>query len=234
MKRCPWVGQNKPYYEQYHDTEWGIPVHDDHKLFEMLILEGAQAGLNWDTILKRREAYREAFKQFDPQLCAQLTNAYLEQLMGAIDDSTLASQPLEAPLRPKECLRPATCSRDPECVPHAPDHPNLQALKTKPTIIRHRLKIFSVPQNAIVFLRIQEEFGSFDQYVWDVVDHKPRINRPDSLQVIPTQTKESRALSKDLKQRGMRFVGPTIMYAYMQAIGMVNDHIKDCFRCLKD
>jgi len=183
MIRCPWVGQNKPYYEHYHDTEWGIPVHDDQKHFEMIILEGAQAGLSWETILKRREGYREAFKQFDPNACAKLSDVYLETLL------------------------------------------------TNPNIIRNRLKIFSTRQNARVFINIQKEFGSFDAYAWQFVHNETRINRPQSLQNIPTQTKESEALSKDLKKRGMSFVGATIMYAYMQAVGMVDDHIQNCFRC---
>lgn len=182
MKRCPWVGQNKPHYEHYHDTEWGVPVHDDHKHFEMLILEGAQAGLSWETILKRREGYREAFKQFDPIACANLSDDYLEMLL------------------------------------------------TNPGIIRHRLKVFSVRQNAPIFIRIQQAFGSFDTYVWQFVQGQPKINRPASQQGVPTQTKESDALSKDLKKRGMCFVGSTIMYAYMQAVGMVDDHIQGCFR----
>ena len=190
--RCPWVGQNKPHYEHYHDTEWGVPVHNDNLHFEMLVLEGAQAGLSWETILKRREAYRKAFKEFDPRLCAQLSDAYLEELY----------------------LRPATYLQD-------------------PGIIRNRLKIFSVRQNAKVFLSIQDAYGSFDHYVWNFVDHKPKINRPESLHTIPTQTTESKALSKDLKKRGMSFVGPTILYAYMQAIGMVDDHIVGCFKCLR-
>lgn len=185
MKRCPWVGQNKPHYEHYHDTEWGIPVHDDLKHFEMLILEGAQAGLSWETILKRRDGYREAFKQFDPAMCAALSDIYLETLL------------------------------------------------TNPNIIRNRLKVFSVRKNARVFINIQQEFGAFDAYVWSFVQDQPKINRPASLQNIPTQTQESDNLSKDLKKRGMSFVGSTIMYAYMQAIGMVDDHLQDCYRCLK-
>lgn len=185
MNRCPWVGQNKPHYEQYHDSEWGVPVHDDQKHFEMLILEGAQAGLNWETILKRREGYRDAFKQFDPNACANLSDTDLETLL------------------------------------------------TNPDIIRNRLKVFSVRQNARVFIKIQKEYGSFDTYVWQFVEGKPKVNRPQSLQDVPAFTKESDALSKDLKKRGMKFVGSTIMYAFMQAVGMVDDHIKTCFRYLK-
>ncbi|MGC1182030.1 DNA-3-methyladenine glycosylase I [Legionella sp.] len=182
MNRCPWVGTNKPHYELYHDTEWGIPVHSDQKHFEMLILEGAQAGLSWETILKRREGYREAFKQFDPTVVANLSDSYLETLL------------------------------------------------TNPAIIRNRLKVFSARQNARVFITIQLEFGSFDNYVWQFVQGQPKINHPQSLQEVPIQTKESDALSKDLKKRGMRFAGSTIIYAYMQAVGMVNDHIQGCFR----
>ena len=183
MIRCGWVGVNKPHYEQYHDTEWGVPVHDDTKHFEMLILEGAQAGLSWETILKRRDAYRQAFKQFDPDAVAQMTDAELE---GLLRDSH---------------------------------------------IIRNRLKVFSTRKNAHVFIAIQQEFGSFDNYVWRFVNNISKKNRPKTLQEVPASTSESDALSKDLKKRGMSFVGSTIMYAYMQAIGMVNDHVVDCFRC---
>lgn len=185
MNRCPWVGLNKPHYEHYHDTEWSVPVHDDQKHFEMLILEGAQAGLSWETILKRREGYREAFKQFDVHAVANMSDTELEIVL------------------------------------------------TNPAIIRNRLKVFSTRQNARVFIKIQKEYGSFDAYVWQFVQGQPKINRPQSLQDVPVQTKESEALSYDLKKRGMSFVGSTIMYAYMQAVGMVDDHVKDCFRCLK-
>lgn len=179
--RCAWVGHNKPHYEQYHDNEWGVPVHDDQKHFEMLILEGAQAGLNWETILKRREGYRAAFKQFNPNEVALMSDDELEQQL------------------------------------------------TNPKIIRNRLKIFSARQNAKVFLAIQQEFGSYDAYVWHFVNGSPKINRPETLKDVPANTPESDALSKDLKKRGMNFVGSTIIYAYMQAIGMVNDHTLDCF-----
>ena len=182
MNRCPWVGVGKPHYEKYHDTEWGIPVHDDQHLFEMLILEGAQAGLSWETILKRRDAYRSAFHQFDPQKVALMTDDELESL-----------------------------------------------LKNE-GIIRNRLKVFSTRKNAQIFLEIQKEFGSFDAYVWRFVGGAPKINRPKSLSDVPAHTPESDALSKDLKKRGMSFVGSTIMYAYMQAIGMVDDHVEGCFR----
>ncbi|MGL5742975.1 MAG: DNA-3-methyladenine glycosylase I [Legionella sp.] len=181
MKRCPWVGMGKPYLEHYHDTEWGIPVHDDRKHFDMLLLEGAQAGLSWETILKRRDGYKEAFKQCDPHAVAQMTDDELLQLL------------------------------------------------TNPGIIRNRLKIFSARKNALAFLNIVQEFGSFDSYVWKFVKEKPQINYPKSLQEIPTSTAESDALSKDLKKRNMSFVGSTIMYAYMQAVGMVDDHLVDCF-----
>jgi DNA-3-methyladenine glycosylase I len=182
MKRCPWVGQDKPHYEAYHDTEWGIPVHDDLKHFEMLVLEGAQAGLSWETILKRRKGYAKAFKKFNPKLVAKMTDAELITLMN--DEG----------------------------------------------IIRNRLKIFSTRTNAEVFLKIQKEFGSFDAYVWTFVGGKVKVNHPKSMQDIQPRTIESDLLSKDLKRRGMKFVGSTIMYAYMQAIGMVNDHLVDCFR----
>lgn len=183
MKRCPWVGVDKPHYEHYHDAEWGVPVHDDAKHFEMLILEGAQAGLSWETILKRRQGYRDAFKGFDVQAVANMT-----------DD-------------------------------------NLNLLRSNPHIIRNRLKIFSTRKNAQSFIKIQQEFGSFDHYVWQFIGGTPRINRPLTMQHVPAKTQESDALSKDLKKRGMSFVGSTIIYAYMQAIGMVNDHVVECFRC---
>ncbi len=183
MKRCIWVGNKNPYYEHYHDTEWGVPVHDDQKHFEMLILEGAQAGLSWETILKRREGYRKAFKQFDPQKVAVMTD---EELNSLLED---------------------------------------------PSIIRNRLKVFSTRKNAIVFLALQQEFGSFDRYVWQFVDGETKTGRrPKTLEDLPARTKESDELSKDLKKRGMSFVGTTIMYAYMQAIGMVDDHMEDCFK----
>lgn len=181
MTRCNWVGIGKPHYEEYHDTEWGVPVHDDQKHFEMLILEGAQAGLSWETILKRRENYRVAFKQFDPSAVANMTDDELEMLL------------------------------------------------TNSGIIRNRLKIFSARKNALVFLKIVQEFGSFDTYVWGFVEGKTKMNHPKTLSEIPVCTNESDALSKDLKKRGMSFVGSTIMYAYMQAVGMVNDHMLGCF-----
>ncbi len=181
-KRCGWVGTGKPFYEQYHDTEWGVPVHDDQKHFEFLILEGAQAGLSWETILKRRDGYRKAFKNFDAKAVAAMTDSELEALLNNSE------------------------------------------------IIRNRLKIFAARKNAIAFLAIQKEFGSFDNYVWRFVGGKPITNHPKTLKDIPTTSKESDALSKDLKKRGMSFVGSTIIYAHMQATGLINDHIADCFK----
>ncbi len=180
--RCGWVGTGKPFYEHYHDTEWGVPLHDDQKHFEMLILEGAQAGLSWETILKRREGYRAAFKGFDPVKVAAMTDAELEALM---DDTR---------------------------------------------IIRNRLKVFGARKNAMAFLAIQKEFGSYDAYVWRFVGGKPMQNARQTLKDVPATTAESDALSKDLKKRGMTFVGSTIVYAYMQATGMVNDHVAACHR----
>ncbi|STX52430.1 3-methyladenine DNA glycosylase [Legionella busanensis] len=185
IKRCPWSPENKPDYQLYHDTEWGVPVHNDHKHFEMLVLEGAQAGLSWYTILKRREGYRRAFKNFDPVEVACMRDDALEEILATGD------------------------------------------------IIRNRLKVFSVRKNATVFITIQKEFKSFDTYVWSYMGNKPKINRPQTLNDIPAHTIESDALSKDLKKRGMSFVGSTIMYAYMQAVGIVNDHVQDCFLCPK-
>ena len=183
--RCTWLPQDKPDYAHYHDEEWGVPVHDDNKHFEMLILEGAQAGLSWYTILKRREGYRKAFKNFNPVKAVQMTDKELEVLLGNED------------------------------------------------IIRNRLKVFSVRKNAQAFLAIQKEFGSFDSYVWQFVGGKPKVNRPSGMKEVPAKTPESDAISKDLKKRGMSFVGSTIIYAYMQAIGMVNDHMQGCYLCPK-
>jgi len=183
--RCQWVKLNNPLYVNYHDEEWGRPVHDDNKHFEMLILEGAQAGLSWETILKRREDYRAAFKQFDPAKVAKIRDESLEKLL------------------------------------------------TSSQIIRNRLKVYSARNNAHVFLVIQKEFGSFDKYVWGFVDNKTLCNRPKTLQEVPTKTVQSDLLAKVLKKRGMRFVGSTIIYAYMQAIGMVDDHMHHCFRAKK-
>ncbi len=182
-KRCAWVPKDKPDYAAYHDREWGVPVHDDQTLFEMLILEGAQAGLSWYTILRRREGYRAAFREFDPAKVACLTDAQLEKILATGD------------------------------------------------IIRNRLKVFSTRKNAQAFLAIQEEFGTFDAYVWRFVGGKPRVNRPQSMKEVPARSAESDALAKDLKKRGMSFVGSTIMYAFMQAVGMVDDHIVGCYKC---
>lgn len=181
VKRCEWAG-NDPLYVAYHDREWGIPEHDDRKLFEMLILEGAQAGLSWSTILKKRENYRRAFDNFDPNIVAQY------------GDEKIA------------------------------------ALLSDEGIVRNRLKINAGVQNARAFLQVQDEFGSFDAYIWRFVDGEPLVNASEDLNQIPAQTPESEAMSKDLKKRGFSFVGPTICYAFMQAVGMVNDHVIDCFR----
>lgn len=175
---------NKPgqqLYALYHDNEWGVPVHDDQKLFELLILEGAQAGLSWETVLKKRSGYQEAFHQFDPVKVARMTDNKLEVLL------------------------------------------------TNAEVIRHRLKIFSVRKNAQVFIEIQKTYGSFDQYLWAYVNHQPVINHWQAFSEVPTTTSISDNLSKDLKKRGMSYVGSTIMYAYMQAVGMVNDHLASCW-----
>jgi DNA-3-methyladenine glycosylase I len=179
-KRCFGSAIGNEFYAEYHDKEWGIPVYDDRRLFEMLILEGAQAGLSWETILKRREEYRKAFYHFDPVKVAKMTDNELNSLLG------------------------------------------------NQGIIRNRLKIFAARQNALVFLQIQKEFGSFSNYVWNFVDGKPIVTRRKSLKDIPVSTVISNAISKDLKKRGMTFVGPTIIYAFMQAVGLVDDHLIDC------
>lgn len=180
MIRCPWAESEISI--MYHDHEWGVPVHDDQKLFEFLILEGAQAGLNWETILKKRAAYREAFAEFDVASVADFDAASVENLLN------------------------------------------------NPGIIRNRRKIRSAIQNASVFMKIQDEFGSFNYYIWGFVNGKPIQNNFQKLADIPAQTEHSKLISKDLKNRGMSFVGPTILYAFMQAIGMVNDHILQCYR----
>lgn len=180
--RCPWVGIGKPHYENYHDTEWGIAVNDDNRHFEMLILEGAQAGLSWETILKKREGYRSAFKNFIPEIVASMTDQNMEELI------------------------------------------------KNPNVIRNRLKIFSVRKNALVFLKIQKEFGSFNSYVWSFTAGKTIINHWKKMNEVPTTTKVSELLSKDLKKRGMSFVGSKIIYAYMQAVGLVNDHLISCWK----
>lgn len=181
ITRCFGYAPGKEFYADYHDKEWGIPVYDDRHLFEMLILEGAQAGLSWETILKRREEYRKAFHYFDPVKVSEMT-----------DDE-------------------------------------LNALLKNQGIIRNRLKIYSARRNALVFLDIQKEFGSFSNYVWGFVDAKPIITRRHSLKDIPATTPISDKLSKDLKKRGMTFVGSTIIYAFMQAVGLVDDHLAECW-----
>lgn len=181
MNRCFGSAPSKEFYAKYHDEEWGIPVYDDVLLFEMLILEGAQAGLSWETILKRREEYKKAFHYFDPLKVSKMT-----------DDE-------------------------------------LNALLHNEGIIRNRLKIYSTRQNASVFLQIQKEFGSFSKYIWRFVDNKPIVSRRKSFKDIPSSSSISDAISKDLKKRGMNFVGSTIIYAYMQAIGLVDDHLVDCW-----
>ncbi len=178
--RCSWASNELSI--RYHDEEWGVPTHDDRTLFEFLILEGAQAGLSWDTILKKRENYRAAFDGFDPAKIA----AY--------------------------------------------DRRKIQALLRDPGIVRNRLKIASTVKNAQAFLKVQEEFGSFDRYVWQFVGGKPKQNSRRSSRQVPASTPESDAMSKDLKKRGFTFVGSTICYAFMQAVGMVNDHLTNCFR----
>ncbi len=171
-----------PEYAAYHDDEWGVPLHDDRHLFEMLILEGAQAGLNWETVLKKREGYRRVFKGFDVEAVSAMTDEELE------------------------------------------------AARNDPGIVRNKLKIKATRQNAVVFLLIQKEFGSFDSYLWAFVGNAPIVNAWPSMKAVPVTTAESDALSKDLKARGMSFVGSTIIYAYMQAVGLVNDHVKGCWK----
>jgi DNA-3-methyladenine glycosylase I len=180
-KRCAWASGNA-LQTAYHDTEWGVPAHDDRRLFEFLILEGAQAGLSWDTILRKRQNYRRAFARFDPRAVARFGKKDIAMLM---KDSG---------------------------------------------IVRNRLKIESAVSNAAAFLAVQKEFGSFDKYVWQFVGGRPRRNRWRTPRQVPASTPESDAMSKDLKKRGFRFVGSTICYAFMQATGMVNDHLVICFR----
>ena len=181
-KRCEWCGTD-PLYVAYHDEEWGVPVHDDRKLFEFILLEGAQAGLSWITILRKREAYRKAFADFDPIRVARF------------------------------------------------DAKKIAKLLEDPGIVRNRLKVESAVTNAKAFLAVQKEFGTFDRYIWSFLPSgKPIQNRWASLREIPAKTELAETISKDLKKRGFKFVGPTIVYAHMQATGMVNDHIVDCFR----
>ena len=179
--RCEWAGSD-PLYVKYHDEEWGVPVHDDRKLFEFLILEGAQAGLSWLTVLRKRENYREAFDGFDV----------------------------------KKVARYAANKK--------------KALLLNAGIIRNRLKIDSAISNAKAFLEVQKEFGSFDKYMWEFVGGRPKVNHRKSIKELPPRTEVSDEMSKDLKKRGFRFVGSTICYAHMQAVGMVNDHVAGCFR----
>nr|MBD3623067.1 DNA-3-methyladenine glycosylase I [Sunxiuqinia sp.] len=181
MKRCDWCLKNDLYIE-YHDTEWGVPVHDDQLLFEFLLLEGVQAGLSWLTVLRKRENYRQAYDNFDPVKVA------------AYDDA------------------------------------KLQELLQNEGIIRNRLKVAASVNNAKRFLEVQQEFGSFDQYIWSFVDFKPIVNHFEKLEELPARTELSDKISKDMKSRGFKFVGSTIIYAHMQATGMVNDHLVSCFR----
>jgi DNA-3-methyladenine glycosylase I len=181
LHRCGW-SLGDPIYIEYHDNEWGIPVHDDRKLFEFLVLEGAQAGLSWLTVLKKREGYRKAFDNFDAEKVARFSEKKIEKLL------------------------------------------------QDPSIIRNKLKVNSAVTNAKAFLNVQKEFGSFDKYIWGFTDGKVIHNQWKSLKEIPPKTKESDTMSKDLISRGFKFVGSTIMYAHMQATGMVNDHVVECFR----
>ncbi len=178
--RCAWAKETNPLYLDYHDNEWGVPTHDDQMLFEMLVLEGAQAGLSWETVLNKRAGYREAFYDFDVQKVAKMSDAELDNL------------------------------------------------RENPDIIRNRLKINAARTNARVFIEIQNEFGSFDVYLWEFVNNTPIQNQWNNMSEVPASTALSDKISKDLKKRGMTFVGTTIIYAYMQACGLVNDHITSC------
>jgi DNA-3-methyladenine glycosylase I len=184
-RRCDWAADGGTLYRKYHDGEWGVPLHHDRKLFEFLILEGAQAGLSWSTILNKRAHYRKVYDNFDPRKIARFNSTKVQRLL-----------------------------RD-------------------PGIVRNRLKIRASILNARAFLRVQKEFGSFDRYIWQFVGGRPKQNRRRRLKDIPAQTIESNIMSKDLKKRGFKFVGSTICYAFMQAVGMVNDHTVDCFRYRK-
>jgi DNA-3-methyladenine glycosylase I len=181
LVRCGWHGADE-LYVRYHDEEWGLPLHNERRLFEMLVLEGAQAGLSWSTVLRKREAYRKAFDNFVPEKVAGYDSQKVAKLLA------------------------------------------------DPGIIRNRAKVAAAIGNAQALLKVREEFGSFDKYIWGFVGGKPIQNKWKKLGTIPPETKESKAMSKDLKKRGFRFVGPTICYAYMQAVGMVNDHLVGCFR----
>ncbi len=182
ITHCTWVTKDSDLYKQYHDTEWGVPVHDDQKLFEMLVLEGAQSGLPWITILRKREGYREAFDNFDPQKVALYDETKYKELL------------------------------------------------INPKIIRNKVKIQSAINNAQRFLAVQKEFGSFDKYLWAFVDNKQIQNAWKDARDLPEETEISHKLSKDLHQRGFKYIGPTLIYSYMQAVGMVNDHLTSCFR----
>jgi len=182
IARCPWVNADDSLMVDYHDREWGVPVHDDVRHFEFLVLEGAQAGLSWSIVLRKRDGFRRAFSGFDPEKVARYTRARIQKLVA------------------------------------------------DPAIIRNRMKIEAAVTNARAFLTVQQEFGSFDRYCWKFVDGRPRVNRWTSMRDIPASSAESDAFSKDLKRRGFRFVGSTIIYAHMQAVGMVNDHVLGCFR----
>lgn len=181
-RRCFWVDDGSPLMLEYHDREWGVPIHDDRTHFEFLILEGAQAGLSWSTVLNKRDGYRRAFSQFDPEQVARYSDARIGKLT------------------------------------------------SDPGIIRNRMKIASAVKNARALLAVREEHGSFDAYCWQFVDGRPRQNRWKTMREVPATTRESDAFSRDLKQRGFSFVGSTVIYAHMQAVGMVNDHLIDCFR----
>jgi DNA-3-methyladenine glycosylase I len=180
LTRCGWARDDLA--RRYHDEEWGVPLHDDHRLFEFIVLEGAQAGLSWDTILRKRDSYREAFDNFDPALVARYDQRRVERLL------------------------------------------------KNASIVRNRLKIASAIKNARAFLAVKKEFGTFDKYIWQFVDGAPRCNRWKAMKEVPAETPQAVAMSKDLRKRGFNFVGPTICYAFMQAVGMVNDHLVDCFR----
>ena len=182
MKRCEWVPADQPLYLAYHDEEWGVPVHDDRRLFEMLVLEGAQAGLSWSTILKKREGYRRVFSGFEPEKVARFGARKIEQLL------------------------------------------------SDPSIVRNRMKVESAVANARATLEVQDELGSLDALLWSFVGGAPKLSGFQKLGEIPAETAESKAMSKELKRRGFRFVGPTVCYAFMQACGLVNDHVAPCFR----
>jgi DNA-3-methyladenine glycosylase I len=181
-KRCSWVNADDPLLVEYHDLEWGVPVHSDRKHLEVLVLSGAQAGLNWSLVLKKREGYRRAFENFDPEKVARYSEKQIQNLLA------------------------------------------------DPTIIRNRMKIEAAVRNARALLKVQQEFGDFDSYCWRFVGGEPKLNRWKTTRQIPATSPESETFSKDLKHRGFSFVGPTVMYAYMQAAGMVNDHLVECFR----